>query len=776
MQQLKPGNQLNNKYKIVRLIGQGGFAFAYEAIQEPIGLKVCIKELFIKESRDTFLREGRILATLKSDSIVRVLDYFEENETSYIVLEYLEGVTLKDYVEEYGPISADQLFSVILPILSGLSLLHKQGLIHRDIAPDNLMVLGADFSGGSSQTLQLKLFDFGTARESGKDEYTCTLKDGYSPIEQVSSQGNQGPTTDIYALSATLWYCLTGKTPDGAYGRLLDDNLKRPSSLGIEIDRELENILMKGLSLQKEDRPQSVDEMLDLVSRKQAMKEEDNGSTSEKIFQKRKKVFLAGSIFCILAVLMLAGIFLYRKNTSLEYNAETMYQVTLTPDDKFTVAGYNESIKILEERLKLFSSRSRKYSLTENEGVLTMLLMKEDFPENTAHGDNYKSADVDTASVPEYVLKAYLTRAVDLVIQSREEGDTFNENLKLDQTRDFTLVWHKGSVPGQGDNGEEESGKNSEGYYELTFSKGFLSQNSEKLKSWNNNYAIYQDPDDIPSVTPYTTIPMKDGNGCYLSDNDNGAFSDLLKYNLTHSPLEHSFSISIEEQVDWQTDDKNFGKMQVRESDIDNLIYCSVYGSMTDGEETDCYQALRNRLDSLGISYALGKMDNLTSVTKGCDGATYRFLSVKANTSDEKLKYWDIWNLIACSHTFCLTDKEKNIAWIFDYTITADENGITIMQAELSDWFQDRDKTIYLSYINGSDTICMMAGKLQADGSCRFEQFANGTEVSDDNRWIVPLISSCMKNDLPAEVLPYDLKFRNKTVSDWKSLGLFTED
>ena len=96
MQQLKPGSKLNNKYRILRFIGQGGFAFAYEAVQEPIGLKVCIKELFIKESRDTFLREGRILATLKSDSIVKVLDYFEENETSYIVLEYLEGITLKE--------------------------------------------------------------------------------------------------------------------------------------------------------------------------------------------------------------------------------------------------------------------------------------------------------------------------------------------------------------------------------------------------------------------------------------------------------------------------------------------------------------------------------------------------------------------------------------------------------------------------------------------------------------------------------------------------------
>lgn len=440
MQQLKPGSKLNNKYRILRFIGQGGFAFAYEAVQEPIGLKVCIKELFIKESRDTFLREGRILATLKSDSIVKVLDYFEENETSYIVLEYLEGITLKEYVKRYGPIPADQLFSAILPILSGLSLIHKRGLIHRDIAPDNLMVLGTDFSGGPSQTLRLKLFDFGTARECGRDEYTCTLKDGYSPIEQVSFQGNQGTTTDIYALSATLWYCLTGKIPDGAYSRLLDDNLKAPSNLGIEIDPELEDILMRGLSLQKEDRPQSIDEMLAIVGREQAVKKAGDGSRAAKRPQKRKKVFFACGVFCLFAILTLLGVFLYRKNTPREYNAETMYQVTLTPDDKFTVVGYNESIKILEERLKRFAVKSGRYSLTENKGVLTMLLLKEDFPKNTAGGNNYKSTDTDSASVPEYVLKAYLTRAVDLIIQSREKGDTFNENLKLDQTKDFTLT------------------------------------------------------------------------------------------------------------------------------------------------------------------------------------------------------------------------------------------------------------------------------------------------------------------------------------------------
>ena len=107
MQQLKPGSKLNNKYRILRFIGKGGFAFAYEAVQEPIGLKVCIKELFIKESRDTFLREGRILATLKSDSIVKVLDYFEEKGVGVInASPFAMGLLSQRGVPEWHPAPA----------------------------------------------------------------------------------------------------------------------------------------------------------------------------------------------------------------------------------------------------------------------------------------------------------------------------------------------------------------------------------------------------------------------------------------------------------------------------------------------------------------------------------------------------------------------------------------------------------------------------------------------------------------------------------------------
>ena len=358
MEQLKPGTKLNNRYRIIRFLGQGGFAFTYEAVQEPLNLKVCIKEMHIwgeaKGSEEAaghktdFINEGQVLGAIKCDSIVKVLDYFEENDTCYIVLEYLEGMTLKEYVQKRGPVEPACLFRSIKNLLKGLSTLHSMGLIHRDIAPDNIMVTKE-----KEDSLDLVLFDFGTVRESDRSEYTCTLKDGYSPIEQAAGGERQGAFTDIYALCATLWYCLTSEKPTASYGRLLDDDLKRPSELGIKIDKGSEDVLMKGLSVSPDGRYQTAEEMLSDIEAVSGEADVKTGNAGEDIagntdnWKKSKKRLITVIASVVAAVVALTGIFVKTMVGWKKYDPETMYRVTLTPDDEFTVAGYNRSIKTL---------------------------------------------------------------------------------------------------------------------------------------------------------------------------------------------------------------------------------------------------------------------------------------------------------------------------------------------------------------------------------------------------------------------------------------------
>lgn len=279
---LLPGSVLNGKYTVGYALGEGGFGITYIGLDNSLQIKVAIKEFFPKgivgrnsnvtsdvsclsadNSSELFnaekakvINEARILAKFsKERGIVNVREYFEANNTAYIVMEYLEGQTLEECLGKSGPMSADSAFSLLLPAMKVLSLLHKEGVVHRDISPDNLM-----FDGN-----QIKLLDFGAAREvlySTSKSFSVILKHGYAPEEQYRRKGNQGSWTDVYALCATLYYCITNVVPDTSLDRMHEDELKRPSDLGVSISEEQENALMRGLSVLPEDRLQTVSEFI----------------------------------------------------------------------------------------------------------------------------------------------------------------------------------------------------------------------------------------------------------------------------------------------------------------------------------------------------------------------------------------------------------------------------------------------------------------------------------------------------------------------------------
>lgn len=757
--QLNAGTILNNKYKIVRVLGHGGFGTTYEAIQDTIGLRVCIKEL-----SSSGVREGQILSSVKSENIVRVLDYFEENAQSYLVMEYLDGITLGTYIEKYGSISPVRLFSSVKQLLSALSELHRLGLIHRDIAPDNIMVIPLDLPNEAAD-LKLKLFDFGTARNLGLSNYTCTLKDGYTPIEQMASGEEQGPYTDIYSLCATMYFCLTKIRPEGAYGRLLDDDLKRPSALGITVNNELENILMKGLALQSSDRYQSADDMLSAIEAVLPANPTQKQPHPKKKTNRKKSIAALCSILA--AVLVFAVLFLKLNNSSVTYNPETMYKVTLTPTDEFTVAGYNESIKILEERLKLFSVNSGTYSLTENEGIITVLLNKEDFPKNEATGESYKTTDIEMDSIPEYVLRAYLTRAASLILKATECDETLN----LSQTKDFSAVLTD-KIPDDTQNSTITSNEDSAlgTYIDISFSEDFLNENREIIDSWNNSYSLRQDIDCSPPVISFTTIPKADGSGFYLLTDDDISLINILVYNLTHEPLEHSFDISIEEQVSWQSNKDEFGEYQVTadafSDDSDTASYY-IYGSMSDGELLDNYQVIRNRLDSLKCSYSIGEMDSLSAVTSGCDAPIYNFIAIKSD--DEELKYLDIANLALCSNKFLLCSEDGLYSESYITNCHKDNNSITVYDYGFSENLTDKNAKIYLIYTSGYNQTILMQGSWGENDQFTFTSFSNGENVQKDNSLVLDLIAACIENQPPAELSAYDLDSSDQITST----GLF---
>ena len=275
---LRKGTRLIGRYTIEGVLGQGGFGITYLGIDELHEKKVAIKEFFpqgivtrnieyqdtvtvtfvgekdnYEKGKERFLKEARTMAKFsKDEGIVKALDFFEINNTAYIVMEYLEGITLKQYLRENQRIAPEDLIELLVPLIESLDEIHSQGMIHRDISPDNIMVLPDG---------RIKLMDFGAARdytEFGEKSLSIVLKPGYAPPEQYQTHGVQGPWTDIYALCATMYKCITGENPPDAIERVMDDSLKKISEFGIVIPTQEEAAIIKGMSVSAKDRYQDI--------------------------------------------------------------------------------------------------------------------------------------------------------------------------------------------------------------------------------------------------------------------------------------------------------------------------------------------------------------------------------------------------------------------------------------------------------------------------------------------------------------------------------------
>ena len=287
---LKPGTILEGKYLVGEMLGQGGFGITYIGFDLLLEQKVAIKEYYpmstgmvnrdghstvvwssammgktgTQKGFDSFLKEARKMAKLGGiPGVVGVKSVFIQNETAYIVMDFIEGETLLKKLQKNGPMDFDSCVRLMTPIIQALAEVHEHGIIHRDISPDNIMVRPDG---------KLILLDLGAAKDldiQGNDgsvqSSQMVAKHGFSPIEQYSKSGKVGPWTDIYAMAATIYYCCTGILPPPATDRTIDDTLAcQPLLTQAQFD-----ILADCMRMRPQDRPQSMDTLLQMLTRPQ---------------------------------------------------------------------------------------------------------------------------------------------------------------------------------------------------------------------------------------------------------------------------------------------------------------------------------------------------------------------------------------------------------------------------------------------------------------------------------------------------------------------------
>ena len=317
---LNPGTLIRDgRYTIGETLGFGGFGITYMAWDRQLETKVAIKEYFpsglvnrtaddasvflvankkadeFEYGKRRFLEEARNMAKFeKHHNVVNVFNYFEENNTAYIIMEYLDGMTLSQTLQTYDePLPVERCVSIAIDICDALESIHKEGILHRDVSPDNIMLC---------KDGTVKLFDFGAARfsmDTAEDSnVTVIVKPGFAPPEQYDRVNKQDARTDIYALGATMYYALTGVKPEESTDRKIQDGLKAPMELLPEIPKYVSNAIMRAMAVESRYRFESVEEFRKVLKTKTTVA---SVAAEREKKQRRKILQICAAIVCVLA-------------------------------------------------------------------------------------------------------------------------------------------------------------------------------------------------------------------------------------------------------------------------------------------------------------------------------------------------------------------------------------------------------------------------------------------------------------------------------------------
>lgn len=364
---LTPGNIVGGKYIVGKVMKYGGHTVSYIGMDAELNRKVIIKEYLpsdfstrsegeneitiysgdaqtqFENGLTSFLNEANIMQGLgEPEGIAAVYDCLAENDTGYVISEYVQGQSLQDILSSRKKYSVNEAKTIIVKLLKGLSKVHAQNIIHCDISPETIMI---DDSG------EVKLVDFGATRyvtTSNSKSLAIILKQGYAAEEQYRSNGRRGPWTDVYAVAAVMYRMITGVNPQESVERALLDELKTPSKLGVSIDENIENALMNALNVFKNERTPDAKTFLQELnssSVKRIKPQKKSNDTSK--FPIWAKALVAG-LFCIAII---GGVFLLiNRNKSSEREDDELYwteinEESLYNDKNFTKEVFDEYLK-----------------------------------------------------------------------------------------------------------------------------------------------------------------------------------------------------------------------------------------------------------------------------------------------------------------------------------------------------------------------------------------------------------------------------------------------
>ncbi|MCR5503792.1 MAG: PASTA domain-containing protein [Lachnospiraceae bacterium] len=336
-------------------VGSGGFGVTYSAWDRVLNKRVAVKEYMpgefstrvegtqtvsiyggekeeqFKNGLDKFFEESRRLAKFSDvPGIVQIYDCFMENNTAYIIMEYLEGETLGDRIKREGKIPCREAVDIMIPVLEALSKVHEEGIIHRDIAPNNIFL---------TSDRRVKLLDFGAARSATgthSKSLTVLYKEGFTAEEQYRSRGDQGPWTDVYAAAATLYKAITGKTPEGAMERRVKDTLKVPGKCGVKVPATVDAAILNAMNIDIKKRTKSAEDFRTELLGTRKVKKHFQRTSEKKTGHIPAAVFVISGCFLAVAATLL----ILLKTGVIEFHAEFF-------DNLFLEAGKSRVMNVV---------------------------------------------------------------------------------------------------------------------------------------------------------------------------------------------------------------------------------------------------------------------------------------------------------------------------------------------------------------------------------------------------------------------------------------------